>query len=429
MNNITLEKLQETLIDLEKARAKEAQERQLAEGVLGGLNIVTKEHEGDVCFKQLFLHLKNLVSFDQAFLFVGDQNNIESVEQFKCIYSEDESFKNKNIPISEFLRSKIKIDRSVNIFDTSQIEDFHEFTSFGGKKNVGSAIFRRLKTKTGLYLFLIYKNQRSSFSRLDKNMIDKMCSVILQAIIKDEYLFHLLHSNKMVSLGEMAGGVAHEINTPLSTLALCLEMIEMELSSPKADITKVSGYVNRGMTTVKRIASIVKGLVSICRDNKSQELNFFKIEDVVTDITSVCLDKFKFQAIPLEIQIGKELNSMEIKVERTQLSQILLNLVNNAYDACLENNVKWVKLKIDLIANSILNILVMDSGNGISVEKAGKIFEPFFTTKEVGKGTGLGLYLCHNIVKSMEGKIYVDQSQKNTCFHIEIPVEVREIQK
>jgi signal transduction histidine kinase len=103
-----------------------------------------------------------------------------------------------------------------------------------------------------------------------------------------------------------------------------------------------------------------------------------------------------------------------------QISQVILNLLNNAFDAIQDATDKWIKIQT-YIEHGQVQIRVTDCGHGISNEVAKKIMQPFFTTKPIGKGTGLGLSISKGIVEAHQGKLTIDTESKNTCFVITLP--------
>ena len=112
---------------------------------------------------------------------------------------------------------------------------------------------------------------------------------------------------------------------------------------------------------------------------------------------------------------------LNVASNRAQLSQVLLNLLNNAHDAVVERSEdKWIELKVEENEANYF-ILVIDSGKGISGEMREKIFTPFFTSKEIGKGTGLGLSISLSIMQKLSGNLELDTAHENTCFKVTIP--------
>ena len=116
---------------------------------------------------------------------------------------------------------------------------------------------------------------------------------------------------------------------------------------------------------------------------------------------------------------------VDIDCRAGEIVQVLLNLLNNAYDAISESSEKWIKVELKKEPKSIA-IWVTDSGGGIPTEVQKKIMQPFFTTKEVGKGTGLGLSISRGIIESHHGQLILDTSSANTCFIIKLPIKQTE---
>jgi C4-dicarboxylate-specific signal transduction histidine kinase len=114
---------------------------------------------------------------------------------------------------------------------------------------------------------------------------------------------------------------------------------------------------------------------------------------------------------------GEDFN---IKCRPGELAQVLLNLLNNSYDAVQDLPEKWVRVNLDSFGSTI-DIRVTDSGPGIPAEISSKLMQSFFTTKEIGKGTGLGLSISKGIVEAHNGNIRIDNNCKNTCFVVTLP--------
>lgn len=116
--------------------------------------------------------------------------------------------------------------------------------------------------------------------------------------------------------------------------------------------------------------------------------------------------------------------SLEIECHSIKISQVLLNLLNNAYDAIQNQKEKWIKVEI-IERQHEIDLIVTDSGNGIPVSVQKRMMQPFFTTKDIGKGTGLGLSISQGIVTSHHGKINIDNASMNTRFVITLPKRQR----
>lgn len=228
----------------------------------------------------------------------------------------------------------------------------------------------------------------------------------------------MIQASKMSSLGEMSSGIAHEINNPLAILQGRNHQIRMLLERDPLDretLKKITGDIDQ---TVQRISRIIKGLQSFSRDGSQDPYERKPLKAILEDTLSFCSTRFKHHDIRIEMDsIGEDLS---VECRPSQVSQVFLNLLNNAFDAvqCLPE--RWVK--IDALANeSRITVRITDSGNGIPESIREKILQPFFTTKEVGKGTGLGLSISLGILKSHGGTLEVDSQCKNTRFLIHLP--------
>ena len=228
----------------------------------------------------------------------------------------------------------------------------------------------------------------------------------------------IVDSAKMTVLGEMAGGIAHEINTPLAVIntktSLLMEDVKNNALSPENLIVQL-GKIK---TTAERISKIVKGLSLFSRNSAGDQHVEISLSDVIESTLDLCQEKIAFSQTSLEIKIAEDLL---VDGKSAELSQVMMNLIGNAIDAVQNLSEKWIKVSVAKAEGKAL-ISVCDSGNGIPVEILDKIMNPFFTTKEVGKGTGLGLSISRGIVTSHGGKLYYDKNSKNTCFVMELPL-------
>lgn len=231
----------------------------------------------------------------------------------------------------------------------------------------------------------------------------------------------LVGSAKMSALGEMAGGIAHEINTPLSLLHMKVEELEDLTQSREFDRLQFFEGTEIIRKTIDRIAKIVKGLKSFARDGKDSPATTIAIDTLVEDTLSLCRERFANHGVSIKIEGVKE--SGAIQGRAVELSQVLLNLLNNSFDAIKSMEDKWVRIEAQAIENQIV-ISVTDSGSGIPENVREKMMQPFFTTKKIGEGTGLGLSISRGIAEAHHGKLEIDTKCPNTRFVLTLPREI-----
>ncbi len=227
-----------------------------------------------------------------------------------------------------------------------------------------------------------------------------------------------VESARLASLGEMAGGIAHEINNPLSIIYLVAEQQQSLFQQGKAEPVRTQeAFRNIGDTT-QRIVKIINGLRTFSRDGENDPIEKAEIKILLEDTLTFCQQKFKHHSIDLRISYGPP--GLMVYCRPVQFSQVILNLLNNAFDAVETVEEKWIQIGVSEGTESI-EIRVSDSGAGVAEKYREKIFQPFFTLKEVGKGTGLGLSISRSIIESQGGRIELDIHAPHTSFVIRLP--------
>jgi two-component system NtrC family sensor kinase len=225
----------------------------------------------------------------------------------------------------------------------------------------------------------------------------------------------LARSEKMASLGQLAAGVAHEINNPLTGIlfysSLLLEQDNLD-EKTKEDI----GYI---LEDANRCKEIVKNLLVYSR-SAGTKMGLVQLNEIVEQSLTLIRDQKKFRNISIKKVLSPEM--MLIHADKNKLNQVLINLIMNAADA-MDNKgtITLSTYKIEAIKKTFLE--VKDTGTGIFHKDLSKIFDPFFTTKEVGKSTGLGLSIVYGIIEEHDGRISVKKTgAKGTTFIIEFPM-------
>ena len=228
----------------------------------------------------------------------------------------------------------------------------------------------------------------------------------------------LVSSAKFVALGEMSGSIGHEINNPLAVIVGSSEQLVRMVNQSSTDFALYRAKLERITKMVDRITKIVSGLKKFSRQAEG-EMNEIAISSVIDGALEISSERFRVSDI--ELRKNLQCEGLFFKGNEVQIMQVIVNLLNNSYDAVGGLSTKWVSLDCEERSRKIF-ITVTDSGSGIPEEVANRIMEPFFTTKEVGKGTGLGLSIAKGIIEAHGGIFSYDKNCANTRFVIELPL-------
>lgn len=225
-------------------------------------------------------------------------------------------------------------------------------------------------------------------------------------------------ASKLAILGEMSGGLAHEINTPLTVIQMGSELIEESLAAQPKIKSDLQTHLHAIHAAVDRISKISYGLKAFARDATHDEHKPLQVKALIESTLIFCKEKFKSHGILLNVDLVEE--DARLMGSETQLSQVLLSLIANAYDAILFAPEKWVRIELRKPGERF-EIHVVDSGSPIAKETRERLFNPFFTTKTVGQGTGLGLSISKGIMESHGGELEFDPNSRHTRFIMRFP--------
>lgn len=227
----------------------------------------------------------------------------------------------------------------------------------------------------------------------------------------------LLQSEKMAAIGQLAGGVAHEINNPLGII-LGFSQSVMKRITEEDQLFMPLQSIER---EAKRCKNLVQDLLTFSRIGKTEKEKC-DINEVIKSSLSLIEAQVKIQPVELKKEFTE--NLPYILISRNQIQQIIVNLCNNAIDAMTKAGKLFIRtMAASKNGTNYIEIQIEDTGTGIPKNLQAKIFEPFFTTKEIGKGTGLGLSVVYEIVQKHEGKIEFESYEgKGTIFKIFLPI-------
>ena len=224
----------------------------------------------------------------------------------------------------------------------------------------------------------------------------------------------LQQAQKMEAIGTLTSGVAHNFRNILAGISMDSQLLQMKYSdNPK--MLEISERISRG---IKRGTQLIEGLMQFSRKRPKDKLQSLNLSDIIQDAYQLISKSFD-KKIDINIDISE---SLPIMGDYSELSQVFMNLFNNARDAMPEGGKLTIEARQE---KDSLAISVSDTGHGMDKETQEKCFDPFFTTKEGKKGTGLGLSTTYGIVKEHKGKINVtSKPNKGTTFHLSFPMAV-----
>lgn len=239
----------------------------------------------------------------------------------------------------------------------------------------------------------------------------------------------LIQAGKLATLGEMAAGIAHELNQPLNTTKIIANRLQRRLQKGETEKRWVGDKLKLIDDQVNRASQIIDHLSEFGRKTDVQ-LSLVDIKETLDGVFTILGEQLRFHGVDVSINIAP--NIPRAKAEKNRLEQVFLNIVTNAWDALnakektsLEAERPFEKrLEISATHDNKDEVIIafFDNGCGMSEEVAAKVFEPFFTTKEVGKGTGLGLSISYGILRDFGGRIECQSKRdEGTTFKIFLP--------
>ncbi|MCC5826528.1 ATP-binding protein [Alkalimonas sp.] len=419
--------------------------------ILDGLHVILTTDDIDALFAQFFGLLHQALHFDAAIM---TQLSKDQTQLLPVSCTESDSI--GALSIVQHIHQK-GMERPLNAFHIPLL--FDEPLSLASPwAEMHSLLGIDIRTQFADYQLWIFSSQRAAFGPHDLTLLQQFSSFAGSTISQvekrrlqeqqkelqarqDQIEKVLMSSEKMASLGQMAAGVAHEINNPLSyvlsniqnlaynheQLHQLIDALKQAVSVDKAqsildhfryqaicvDTDDIMAEMTEGATRVK---DIVKSLRQFSHPDKSK-VDDINLAELIDNTLRVAWNQIKYSA-----QVEKNYGTQNIVVtaRSAQLSQVLLNILVNAAQACDDNR---GLIQITLCEDKDnAYIEIKDNGCGIPEDTLNKIFDPFFTTKAVGKGTGLGLAISKAIIEQHSGNIQVtSQLNQGTSFMIMLP--------
>jgi two-component system NtrC family sensor kinase len=253
-------------------------------------------------------------------------------------------------------------------------------------------------------------------------LIDKLqkTQTELQNSLKElaETQEQLIQHEKLASVGQLAAGVAHEVNNPLGSIMLFAHLLLQQTPGSDQRVSDIKFI----MDEARRCKKIVSGLLDFARQGQLN-LRDCHISEIVDKMNSAVNKQPLFHNVQLDLDIDADIP--EMRVDSDQIYQVFLNLAVNAAEAMPNGGRLAITAKADLI-NHRVRVTFADEGVGIPPENLNKLFTPFFTTKQIGKGTGLGLAIAYGIIKMHKGNILIKSAPgEGTTFTVELPLQMQ----
>lgn len=241
--------------------------------------------------------------------------------------------------------------------------------------------------------------------------------VLAQRRIEEQNIL-LINKTKFSTAGEMAAGISHEINNPITVISARASQIRELAEKNNLTPEKVLPLLDRIDLTLERINRITTSMRALFRDGTQDPMIPTNLKQVLQETLDLCASLLKSHQINFTFEIDSDI---EILARPSELGQMALNLLSNSKHAIVDLEERWIRVESKII-NQFVEIRFYDSGKGIPISIRNKILQPFFTTKAPGQGTGLGLSISKSLAQNHGGDLYLDENEPNTCFVLKLPL-------
>ncbi|MEN8303276.1 MAG: ATP-binding protein, partial [Campylobacterota bacterium] len=225
----------------------------------------------------------------------------------------------------------------------------------------------------------------------------------------------MLQQNRLAAMGEMISNIAHQWRQPLNTLGLILQKLEILHKRGTLDEEKLKENITNGMSQINKMSTTIDDFRDFFKKDKKKRI--FYLKEAIEE--SLLFMKTPLEENSIQVTYDREL-SVQVNGYKNELTQVIVNIINNAKDALVEN--KNIDRRIDILCtvkDEHIVIKIEDNAGGIPKDVIDKIFEPYFTTKVEGEGDGIGLYMSKIIIEeNMNGKLDVHNSEDGAVLTI-----------
>jgi len=234
-------------------------------------------------------------------------------------------------------------------------------------------------------------------------------------------------ASKLAALGEIAGNIAHQINTPLGTILLKIDNLLEKQNSCEESSSTLNSELSSIKSVVKDISKIITSVKNLYRRGSDKQ-SIINIKEIIDELHVLSDERFSLMGVVLKSK-NEISQNYSFKFNKIELQQVLLNLINNSFDAVKDlefQDSKWVKLNCFVVNENVV-LSVDDSGGGVPEDIAENVFKPFFTTKKETNGTGVGLNLCQKLASKNKSSIELVYQDNKSRFDLIIPVFKNEV--
>lgn len=247
-----------------------------------------------------------------------------------------------------------------------------------------------------------------------------LCVEDISAVVLRRQQVERERETHLASLALFAGGIAHQINTPLQVVILEAEMIARELTRPAPNMALITESARAIASTASMAGAITRALRTLSRDARSDPASVVPVSELLQDVDSLCRKRFEGSSVSLEV-LDRTRGAMVVG-RPAELLHALLNLLHNAHDAAQQPG-GWIRLEA-VPRDEMVVFRCIDSGPGVAPEHVPRLMDPFFTTRPAGAGTGLGLPIAHAFATRDGGFLAYRPGEPHTTFEMGIPLSV-----
>ena len=235
-----------------------------------------------------------------------------------------------------------------------------------------------------------------------------------------EHLNQLAHVTRLGLMGEMASGIAHEVNQPLTAVTTYTQVSLNLIKAEKLDLEKLSEILHKTQQQALRAGRIIHRMMEFVKSHTTQH-SITDINTLINNAAGLCVDELKENNITLAFELEEHLPS--VNVDQVQIEQVIINLIRNSIDALQNspsNQERRLSIQTELTSNNSIQVRIKDNGSGIDEEQQEKILMPFFTTKS--EGMGMGLSISRSLIEAHEGYLHFNSRPgKGTTFYFTLP--------